>query len=177
MDLSILSKEELDRLQSFTAERRKVEFYYTRLLWKSFGYNEFIQYTEEGSPIVSNGKISVSHSRHHIVIGWSESNVVGIDIENYSEKVIRVCNKFMSEAEISRFGNQEMKILTTIWSIKEAVFKMRPKDHLIFKDQIEIVSLHQDSNFNIHYSNRTENMQFRIIHLDDAVITYCLSKI
>lgn len=177
LDLSILSTAEQQRLHSFTAERRKVEFYYTRLLWKSFGFNEFIRYTAEGSPLVSNGQISISHSRHHIVIGRSVTHSIGIDIENYSEKVIRVCDKFMSEKEIERFGQGDKEKLTTIWSIKEAVFKMRPKDHLNFKEQIEVLKLDEDSCFTIHYSDKTEHFRFYMIPMTEAVVTYCLAKI
>jgi 4'-phosphopantetheinyl transferase len=173
--LEILSEQESERLNSFTSDRRKIEFYFTRLLWKEFGYQEFIKYGPEGNPIVSEGQIGVSHSKHNIVIGHSLDSVVGIDVENYSEKVIRIAQKFMSENEMERFGHSDIKRLTTIWSIKEAVFKMRPKDHLVFRDQIEVLSIDDNCSFRIHYEHESLELPFKIIPLDDCVITFCLA--
>jgi len=176
LELSILSSAELERLHAFTSDRRKIEFYYTRLLWKEFGYDEFIQYGPEGNPIITEGQIGVSHSRHNIVIGHSLTSAVGIDIENYTPKVLRVASKFMSDSEIARFGTSDLKILTTIWSIKEAVYKMRYRDHLIFRDQIEVLEINKSANFRIQDKETVEEISFEIIELEDTVITFCLSN-
>ncbi|MBN4071198.1 4-phosphopantetheinyl transferase family protein [Crocinitomix catalasitica] len=120
--------------------------------------------------------IGVSHSKHHIVIGHSLNCMIGVDIENYTEKVLRVAAKFMSDIEISRFGISDLQILTTIWSIKEAVFKMRYKDHLVFRDQIEVLEINKSGKIRIKCEEIVEEISFEIIELEEAVITFCLAK-
>lgn len=176
LDLSIFSNVERERFDSFISDRRRIEFYFTRLLWKQFGIDSEITYGPEGNPLITEGFIGISHSKNNVVIAHSPYERPGIDIENYSEKVIRVGPKFMSDNESARFGMKEISVLTTIWSLKEAVYKMRCEDHLNFKENIEVLEIEKQSKFAIHLNGHTEIMNFHILPEKESVITYCIHE-
>lgn len=69
-------------------------------------------------------QFSVSHCRDFAAVIISKTERVGIDIEYEDEKLIRLKSKFLNERELSFLGDeQNLKKLTVLWSVKEAMFK------------------------------------------------------
>lgn len=68
---------------------------------------------------------SISHCGDYAAAIVSRTNRVGIDIELFREKVLKVKNKFLNKSEIIfvEEGEKEKVFLTTLWSAKESVFK------------------------------------------------------
>lgn len=80
--------------------------------------------------------ISLSHCRTGACIAISEDvKNFGIDIEEESEKLQRVKEKFINEAE-SKFINDEQLLLA--WTIKEAVYKAAGVSGLSLREDIKI---------------------------------------
>lgn len=75
-------------------------------------------------PMISHGPdISFSHSGNYAALLLSQHNS-GLDIQVYDEKVLRVEKKFVNEEDKNTVqAADELKKLSLIWSIKEAVFK------------------------------------------------------
>lgn len=75
-------------------------------------------------PMITNGpEISFSHSGNYAALLLSHHNS-GLDIQVYDEKVLRVEKKFVNEGDKHAVhASDDLKKLSLIWSIKEAVFK------------------------------------------------------
>ena len=118
-------------------EKRKKEFLSSRLLLEQLNPNAIITYNDFGAPELDNGKyISISHSKEMVAIIISEQQV-GLDIEQISEKALRLAAKFVSEKNLKNLSKEKA---TLIWCCKEAVFKWHQKGGVDFIKDIIIPS-------------------------------------
>lgn len=140
VDLTIFNVQEQIEFNSFKSKKRQLEYYYTRVLWISFNRNEFIKYKSSGKPMLNVGFISISHSHQHVAIAFSLTRDVGMDLEQQSQKVQIIKSKYLHNNE--NYSN--IKELTKIWTIKEAIYKLYDSKLLFFKEHIVVRSL--DSN-------------------------------
>ena len=109
------------------------------LLSNILGANQKLCYHKSGAPYIENSdkKISISHSKKIIAVGIS-SYEIGIDLEEISERVVRVKNRFMNEHELKMFGNSKTR-LTLAWTIKESLFKISKNRKISFKNDLKIL--------------------------------------
>lgn len=112
------------------------------LITKAFGMSMEVNFFDSGKPKPINGQhVSFSHSRDHIVLATGLCNV-GIDLQYYTDKLLRVSHKFVSDFERTllhsdpKLAAQQIHFL---WCAKEAIFKIYGSN-LPFKD-IEAQSL------------------------------------
>ena len=119
----------------FKTEKRKKEFLSSRLLLEQLNPNAIITYNDFGAPELDNGKyISISHSKEMVAIIISEQQV-GLDIEQISEKALRLAAKFISAKNQSNLTKEKA---TLIWCCKEAIFKWHQKGGVDFIKDIII---------------------------------------
>lgn len=173
LDLDILSSEEIQIFESFKSDKRKLEYYYTRLLWQDFEIGLLIQYTAHGKPIISNGYLSISHSGAAILIGYSKKREIGIDIEHFNPKIALIRHKFLSKNEISSFDTTNLTVLTAIWSIKEAVYKLLAIPGLSFKEEIDVTALGETKSVFVKTKENNFTFEFSNLVFDRFVISYC----
>jgi len=85
---------------------------------------------------------SISHCGNYAAAIVSTEKRVGIDIEKPTERILRVMNKFLGEAEISLIvphnTEQLVKMGTLFWSAKEAMFKWYSHGEIDFKEHLLI---------------------------------------
>jgi 4'-phosphopantetheinyl transferase len=116
-------------------EKRKKEWIASRLLLKEISPNTIISYNEFGAPKLNNGNyISISHSKGLVAVIISQQQV-GIDIEEISEKALRVSSKFISTNNLKFLTTEKA---TLIWCCKEAVYKWCQKGNIDFIKDIII---------------------------------------
>jgi len=116
-------------------EKRKKEWIASRLLLKKISPNTTISYNEFGAPKLNNGNyISISHSKGLVAIIISQQQV-GIDIEEISEKALRVSSKFISTNNLKSLTTEKA---TLIWCCKEAIYKWYQKGNIDFIKDIII---------------------------------------
>jgi 4'-phosphopantetheinyl transferase len=119
----------------FNTERRKKEWIASRLLLNEINPNYSISYNAFGAPELSNGRfISISHSKGLVAIIISQQQV-GLDIEEISEKALRVSAKFVSTNNLKALTTERA---TLIWCCKEAVFKWHQKGEVDFIADIKL---------------------------------------
>lgn len=95
----ISSEKELPR---FTSERRKMEWLSVRvLLYSMLQEDKEIVYSSEGKPFLSDHSfyISISHTKGYVAVALSSLNPVGIDIEQYGQRVHRVSDRYIRPDE------------------------------------------------------------------------------
>ena len=103
--LSMLPQQEtyLEGLQRFSAEHRRLEWLSVRVLvFTLLGEEKEIAYYPSGKPYLADksASISISHTRGYVsVIIGEAGKEVGIDIEQYGERVHKVAHKYMRTDE------------------------------------------------------------------------------
>jgi len=88
--------------------------------------------------------ISLSHTKHYAAIVVSNHPLIGIDIEQRTERVERVRHKFMhpqEEAALEASGIDTLTGLLMHWCTKEAVFKAVPEVDIDFAKEIRVTHL------------------------------------
>ena len=177
LNLGILSGDEVDRFNAFKSKKRQLEFYFTRFLWSRFSEFEPITYEGTGKPHLRKGYISISHSRNNIAIAYSPVNHVGVDLEHYNPKIFKIAQKFLSTEELDQFDLSNEVIITTLWSIKEALYKVLNIPGLIFRENIIITSIGEENSAEVHYQGSIKTFLFQRITYDEFILTYCSNDI
>jgi hypothetical protein len=166
LNLSILTPEELTTFQSFKSEKRQLEFYNCRVLWASFKIESTITYKSTGKPKIEKGFISISHSQHKIAIAYSNQHETGIDLEVISEKVQKVKSKYLHTSESFKTKLD----LTTVWTIKEAIYKLYDSDKISFKRDIIIKIINDSPSVNVSYNQTILSPSIQIMVIDEDYI-------
>lgn len=96
------------------------------LLKLMLGREVEISHNADGRPLISDGNVSISHTKGHVAILFSPTRSVGIDIEFPSERVKRVAPRFLREDE--RYDSTED--LQIVWCAKETMYKLYSEEHL-----------------------------------------------
>lgn len=148
---------------------RKREWLGARILLKAMELPLELSYTEHGKPFYPAGpKISLTHSKDYIAIIIHPSREVGVDIQQIVDKIERIRNKFCNAHELEWAKN--LKDYTTIWSTKEAVFKIKEKE-VHFKEDIKVTA--NESELSILFRS-DQKLVGHYIELEGYVGVYCV---
>ncbi len=130
----VLLSEKVD-LSKVATEKRKKELLASRLLLNEIHPSQQITYNKYGAPEIKNGDhISISHSKNLVAIASSKQKI-GLDIEQISEKPLRLSSKFISKDACNNLSQEKA---TLIWCCKEALFKWHQKGNIDFKNDITL---------------------------------------
>lgn len=136
----------------FKAAHRRLEFVSVRKLALAMGVDPSdIDYTVSGKPLLKSlpeTHISISHSRHYAAFMISRQACTGIDIEEYSERILRIRSRFMNKEEESKLRQHfvredyppktELIALFLHWCSKEAMYKALDIPGIDFKQDLKI---------------------------------------
>lgn len=143
--LSMLPQQEtyLEGLQRFSAEHRRLEWLSVRVLvFTLLGEEKEIAYYPSGKPYLADksASISISHTRGYVsVIIGEAGKEVGIDIEQYGERVHKVAHKYMRTDEpLSSYQGTDTWALLLHWSAKEVMFKCMNTPEVDFREHLRI---------------------------------------
>lgn len=130
-------------VQAFKSEHRRQEWLAVRvLLYTLLGEEREITYRPDGKPYLTDvsASISISHTRGYVaVILGQPDREVGIDIEQYGERVRKVAPRFMRDDEVpSLFRNTNTWSLLLHWSAKETIFKCLNASEVDFRNHIRL---------------------------------------
>jgi phosphopantetheinyl transferase len=87
---------------------------------------------------------SISHCGNFAAAIVSSTGRVGVDIELVTPKIEKIRHKFLSEEEWKlatlnfQLPNPDFRLLTLLWSCKEAIFKWYGKGELDFKKHMQL---------------------------------------
>ena len=140
-------KNDLDIVQQkFKSEVRQKEWLAVRILCHSLLSEPFeIQYQESGKPYLkgTNLHISISHTKGYAALALSKTPI-GIDIETWSSKAMKLKSKFLQESEMQLYlTNKPEDDAVVLWSAKESVYKIQEHQSPNLKDDILIFKKEQ----------------------------------
>ena len=94
-------------------------------------------------------EISITHSFPFAALAISK-NKVGIDIEPFNPKIIKIRHKFLNDDEADFIEERkETAYLTVIWSLKESLYKIHHSNYWSLKKHYEVKPFSLDFPFNI----------------------------
>lgn len=129
-------------LQRFKTEHRQQEWISVRvLLYTLLGEEKEIAYTSQGKPLLADGSyhISISHTKGYVAVILSAQSQVGIDIEQYGDRIRKVAHKFVRADEvIAAYQDDETWGLLLNWSAKEVMFKCMDAEGVDFREHLHI---------------------------------------
>lgn len=170
-------------MRRFQAEHRRLEWLAVRvLLYTLLGKEKEIAYYPTGKPYLADASasISISHTKRYVavVLGMPDKEV-GIDIEQYGERVRRVAPKFMREdEEASLFRGTEVWSLLLHWSAKETMFKCLNASEVDFRRHLRILpfAVNETGVFSAEEYRTVEKRRFTIRYylFPDFVLTLSL---
>jgi 4'-phosphopantetheinyl transferase len=138
----VLKDLSLTRVENMSSEIHQKGFLAVRMLLQVLGYTDFdLFYDDFGKPNLNDGQqISISHSYEFSTIIVSQYNV-GIDLELRRAKVATIAMKFAGESflYVPMPIEEHLSLLTVVWGVKEAVFKIRNEKGISFRDHISVV--------------------------------------
>lgn len=147
-----------------------------RQLLKSFGVSpQFHQYRANGAPFLTDGRyLSISHAHAFASIAIS-NRPVGIDIENYRDKILTIAPRFLHRSENWFDLNRDaIPLLTQIWTAKEAIYKALQLSGLNFSKQIQISpfqAMEKKGTATIQLKTQTRMMNLWFLHFENYCAT------
>ncbi|WP_298238653.1 4'-phosphopantetheinyl transferase superfamily protein [uncultured Algibacter sp.] len=143
-----LKPESLDRVLGMKSELHRRGFLSIRYLLRAFGYQDSdLFYDENGKPHLKNGKhISITHSFNFSSVIISDKPV-GIDIEKQRNKITVIAHKFIDYEfnYLDENAPDYIKKLTTIWCVKESLYKLFATPGLSFKEHCLVIPFSDNS--------------------------------
>lgn len=138
----VLKPESLERVLGMKSDLHRRGFLSVRHLLAEFGYLDTdLFYDEKGKPHLKDGKqISITHSFHFSAVIISDF-IVGIDIEKQRNKISIIAHKFIDyELDyLNEDSSDYIKKLTTIWCVKESLYKLFATPGVSFKKYFLVI--------------------------------------
>ena len=111
-------------LEKMKSQKRRNEWLGARVLLHSvLNIHTPICYRESGSPKVERVHISISHTGKYVALAVSNKHEIGVDIEQYGSKIMRVVDRFIAPSE-SLKSELTCDYALFLWTVKEAVYKL-----------------------------------------------------
>jgi 4'-phosphopantetheinyl transferase len=121
--------------------------------------------------------LSISHTHHQVVVLLSRSGPVGIDIEAIQPKVLRVKDKFLTQAEQEAAGDDLNKTLI-YWCTKETLYKLYGRKQVLFREHLQVKPFVLQPRGHLEARIQTlELQQDYMVYYEvgtDFILTYCL---
>jgi len=165
---SILNLEEINQLNSFGSAQRKREFNAVRHLKHQVFGEKLIIYGENGKPRFDNSDITIgiSHSAHWALFAHARIPF-GCDIEEVSDRIIPISDRFCSSDELELFAGEVGVVqLTQLWSCKEALYKLINIKGIHWKNQMRCIAI-SGTKFTFAVETGTEDF---IVNCDSVLV-------
>jgi phosphopantetheinyl transferase len=138
-------------------------------------------YEESGKPYFDHRTEALSFSHSGDVFACQISNKIacGIDVQHYREKITRVAEKYLNEKELEFVSSipeiDQIKILTAMWSCKEALYKMYGKGFIDYINRFTIQPFKPISGIVVataDFGNGWQDYHFHIEFTDTFVLAF-----
>lgn len=176
-----LKPETLTRVLRMRSEVHQRGFLSVRHLLAEFGYTDAdLFYDEIGKPHLKDGKqISITHSFNFSAVIISDL-IVGIDIEKQRDKITIIAHKFI-DYEFDYLNENDadyIKKLTTIWCVKESLYKLFATPGLSFKKYFLVIPFATKDNETvawIDYKNKKHRYDIHFLEFESFTCAYAIT--
>ena len=176
-----LKSKSLDRVLGMKSELHQRGFLSVRHLLAEFGYEDKdLFYDEKGKPHLKDGKqISITHSFNFSAVIVSDC-VIGIDIEKQREKITIIAHKFVDYEfnYLNKNDTNYIKKLTTIWCIKESLYKLFATPGLSFKQHCLVIPVSDNEEHTvawIDYKDKKHRYNIHFLEFEGFTCAYAIA--
>lgn len=181
MDSLHLKSETLERVLGMKSELHQRGFLSVRHLLLEFGYEDVdLFYDENGKPHLKDGKqISITHSFNYSSVIVSDY-LVGIDIEKQRDKISVIAHKFIDYEfdYLDENVDDYIKKLTTIWCVKESLYKLFATPGVSFKKYFLVIPFEIHDNETvawIDYKDQKLRYNIHFLEFDGFTCAYAIA--
>ncbi|NCO62856.1 MAG: 4'-phosphopantetheinyl transferase superfamily protein [Flavobacteriales bacterium] len=176
-----LKPENVKRVLGMKSELHQKGFLSVRHLLAEFGYQDTdLYYDTNGKPHLKDGKyISITHSYTFSAVVVS-NYVVGIDVEKQRDKIAMIAHKFI-DYEFDYLNEEDVdyiKKLTTIWCVKESLYKLFATPGLSFKEHCLVIPFtfeEPSTTAWIDYENKKHGYKINFLEFEGFTCAYALA--
>jgi phosphopantetheinyl transferase len=135
--------------------------YLLKMMFPDFPYY-LIRIADTRKPFLHNEQyhFSISHSGDYAAAIVSAKERVGVDVELYSSKVMKVLHKFLSPPEQALINGKNRfpyELETLMWSAKETVFKWHGNGGVDFKEHIHLLAMEENNTLSVSFTGEPES--------------------
>ena len=171
----------LERVLGMKSTLHQRGFLSIRHVLAEFGYEDAdLFYDENGKPHLKDGKqISITHSFNFSAVIISDL-IVGIDIEKQRDKITVIAHKFI-DYEFDYLNENDtdyIKKLTTIWCVKESLYKLFATPGLSFLQHCLVIPFSINDNETvawIDYENLKRRFNIRFLEFEGFNCAYAIA--
>lgn len=176
-----LKPESLERVLGMKSELHQRGFLSVRHLLAEFDYDDNdLFYDDNGKPHLKDGKqISITHSFSFSAVIVSDC-IVGIDIEKQRDKITIIAHKFI-DYEFDYLNKNDLdyiKKLTTIWCVKESLYKLFATPGLSFKKYFLVIPFtieEEETVAWIDYENKKHRFNIHFLEFEGFTCAYAIA--
>lgn len=168
----------------FSSPKRRLEYAAVRaLLYEMTGTPPDVSYLPSGRPFLTDGTafLSITHTKGYVAVALSPSAVVGVDAEQYGERILSLRDRIVGERERA----EDAWSLLLHWSAKETVYKMMDSEGVDFVEHLCVSGIPEDGSSRVKpegvfllSSSYPSHRQAYTVHyrlFPDFVLTYSQS--
>ena len=173
----LLTEDQISELDRRKPISNKKQYLASRKLIKMAQLNDLNNIFYESLSLDKNICYSISHTAKYAVLAVSNQRI-GVDIEFLHPKILNIKSKFINVKENYFMKSDNIKLITRLWTCKEAIFKCIYENKLSLKKNIFVEKFDIQSTFgqgkvylndkiipiNLHFSN-FENHQLTMSYL------------
>jgi phosphopantetheinyl transferase len=151
-----------------------------QFLFPDFPY-ELVQIADTRKPFLPGEQyhFSISHCGDYAAALVSRDHRVGIDAEIETEKIARITGKFLTEKETGIFridsSHPDIRLLTTLWSAKESVFKWYGEGNVDFREHIRLSHGEKGETINCHFGKTNTDLIIQFRNFEQLALAWVIS--
>ena len=161
---------ELERRKQIS---HKKQFLASRKLIEMAELNELNSIFYESLPFRKNVYFSISHTINYAVVGIGFQRI-GVDVEFYRPKVLNIKSKFINMKEKYFMKSDDVKVITRLWTCKEAIYKCLFKNKLSLKEEIVLDKFDMQSKYGhgqVHLNDKIISINLHFINFENHQLT------
>ena len=161
---------ELERRKQIS---HKKQFLASRKLIEMAELNELNSIFYESLPFRKNVYFSISHTINYAVVGIGFQRI-GVDVEFYRPKVLNIKSKFINMKEKYFMKSDDVKVITRLWTCKEAIYKCLFKNKLSLKEEIVLQKFDMQSKYGhgqVHLNDKIISINLHFINFENHQLT------
>ena len=151
----------------------KKQFLASRKLIKMAELNELNSIFYESLPFRKNVYFSISHTINYAVVGIGFQRI-GVDVEFYRPKVLNIKSKFINIKEKYFMKSDDIKVITRLWTCKEAIYKCLFKNKLSLKEEIVLEKFDMQSKYGhgqVYLNDKIISINLHFINFENHQLT------
>lgn len=172
---NLIETENFEKFQNYHPTKIKESLLVRKALQSILPTHKILYKEREPYLFPKDYHISITHSFPFAAIAVSKEKI-GIDMEKFNPKILRIEHKFIYPKEADFFIDKEkVEYLTVIWSVKESLYKIHHSNYFSLKqnykvEPFDLKNLHK-INCSVYDDDDCDRFNARVEFFEDYCFT------